>query len=203
MMPKITDDRGITITEFIITLAIIAILAAMVALSTDNIRKARVSSVTRELLADLQQARVDAKTQGSSAAVARMRGAGVRFVDTSSYAVFKFNDCNENAEYEIDTCAGSKPEEADVQIKTVPSSIELMRSRDSDGLLMAPANVLADDVRIFDRFGLPRTYDWKPDTDYILVIRHQRVAFWKCIIIATNTLREGTWDDSTKTCTEQ
>jgi len=202
-MLKIKNERGFTITELLVIVGIIAILAAMVALSTDNIRKARVSSVTKELLADLQQARVDAKTKGSSAAVAQMRGAGVRFVDTSSYVAFKFNDCDNDFEYEIDTCAGSKPEEGDVQTKTVPSSIEIMRSRDGDGVLVVPANVLADDVLIFDRFGLPRKFDWTLGPDYILVIGHQRVKFWKCIIIATNTLREGIWDDSTNTCTEQ
>jgi prepilin-type N-terminal cleavage/methylation domain-containing protein len=194
--------RGFTLIELMVVIAIIAILAVIASLSVDLIRKEQVSSRTKRLLADIQQARVDAMTVGPTTTIQQMRGAGIRLVSPTSFVVFKFNDCDKDYTYDVDGCPGPEPrEEAEAQAATMPSPIEVKRL--NAGSLENPANVTAADILIFDRLGMPRTYEWSMVSDFTIVVRHQSAGHAKCIIIDTNSIREGSWNGSTNTCTRQ
>jgi prepilin-type N-terminal cleavage/methylation domain-containing protein len=193
--------RGFTLMELMVVISIIAILAVIASLSMDLIRKEQVSSRTKELLADIQQARVDAMTGGPTTTIQQMRGAGIRLVSPTSFVVFKFNDCDQDYTYDVDGCPGPAREEAEARVATMPPSIDIKRL--NAGSLVDPANVTAADILVFDRLGMPRTYEWSMVSDFTVVVRHQAAGHAKCIIIDTNSIREGSWNGSTNTCTRQ
>ncbi len=190
-------ERGFSLVELMVVIAIIAALAAVASLSMDFVRKERVTSKTKEILADLQQARVDALSIGPTEATGTipfMRGSGIRLVSSASYVIFKFNDCNQDSAYEVDGCTGPAREEAEARTISMPLSLELKRL---DGTtLVDPADVTADDIRIFDRFGMLRTNLWNTSPDFTLVVKHKNAEFAKCIIVTTNRIREGRWNGS-------
>ena len=200
-MRMIEKEQGVTLVELLTVVVLIAVLAGMAALSIDFLRKEQLSSQTKELLAALQEIRVDAKTLGPSTALPDMRGIGIRLVNRNEYVTFKFNDCDRDYVYDIDTCSGSTREEADAETRTFPASVMVQRL--AGGVLIDPANAVAEDIRIFDRFGMPRKSDWSADTgaNLILVLQHTGFNYGKCIMISTNTVREGKWNGTT--CTEQ
>lgn len=198
-MGRLKKQRGFTIVELMVVISIIAILAVIAALSADFIRKEQVASATKELLADLQQTRVEAMTAGPSTAIPQMRGSGIKLTSSSAYALFKFNDCNEDYVYGADTCTGSKPEEAEARTVAMPSSIELLRF---DGTNLVTPTGVAADMRIFDRYGMPRAADtWAAVGSTVLVLRHRSAGHTKCIAIETNKVREGAWNGTS--CAQQ
>ena len=93
-MRMIEKEQGVTLVELLTVVVLIAVLAGMAALSIDFLRKEQLSSQTKELLAALQEIRVDAKTLGPSTALPDMRGIGIRLVNRNEYVTFKFNDCD-------------------------------------------------------------------------------------------------------------
>jgi hypothetical protein len=67
--------------------------------------------------------------------------------------------------------------------------------------LVTPAGALAD-MRIFDRYGMPRAADtWETVGSTVLVLRHRTAGHTKCIAIETNKIREGNWNGSS--CAQQ
>lgn len=195
---SINNESGITLIELIMVVSIIAIMAGFAALGMDIVHRERVSSATKEMYADLQRSRMDGMVTGATGSLPYIRGAGIRFESPTRYVTFKFNDCNQNYTYEIDGCAGAR-EESEIRTITMPSSIEIKRL--DAGSLVNPANVTADDIPIFDKFGMPRTFEWSVISSYIIVVKHQSAGYAKCIVIDTNSMREGSWDGSTNTCT--
>ncbi len=186
--------------ELMVIIAIIGILAGMSALSMDYIRKERVLSKTKEVLADLQGARMDGMVTGPTAttgSIPFMRGGGIRFVNSNSYIIFKFNDCNQDYDYDVDGCSSSR-EEADSHTITMPTGIELKRV--TGGALESPNNDLTKDILIFDRFGQPRQASWAVG-NRTLVVMHQTAGHKKCISISTSRIRQGNWNGTD--CVEQ
>ena len=173
-----TRTRGYTITELVVTLSIITIIAGLVPLSRDLIRQARVSSASKQLYADVQRLRVSAMTQKS-------RGFGIRFESPTAYTLFKFNDCNSDYLHDPDTCSGETKEEDIVMTRTLTSSLELNKTN--------PGTDIANEVLIFDRLGIPRTANWAFGWRTIIVKHSGDDDFMKCIVISTNRIREGLW----------
>ena len=130
------SEGGFSLIELMVVIAVVSIIATMAALGVSVIRRQQVSSAAKELIAAFQQVRVRAKTQGptdSAGTAPFMRGVGIRLISPTSYAVFKFNDCDEDYVYDADTCA-TLPEEVNTETETLPSSVEIMRRKD-DGQL--------------------------------------------------------------------
>lgn len=177
MMNYDWDRRGFTLIELLFVVAIIMILAGMATLGVDFIRKERLRSSTRELLADLQRARLESMTHGPTAGVPKMRGYGIR-VTATSYTTFMFYDSNENWQYDGVT------EESQAKTKTLPTPVAV-----SPGLIL-----------IFDRTGYPRGTAWESLTP-TFITQHQGINESKCVNVGLNTIREGWWNGTI--CQEQ
>ena len=190
--------RGFSLIEVMVVITIIAIMAGFAALGMDFIRREKVSSVTKDLVSDLQRLRIDALTQGpdsgTGAVMPNLRGFGIRFDSTTSYVTFAFNDANTNFIY------SGTGEEVKAKTKTVSSSIKVEVNNDA-----------AYNIVIYDRMGIPTRY--KPDgtpktiaTDadaLILKVQDVSGAAVKCIKVTMNSIRQGAWNASTSSCSEQ
>lgn len=179
-MEKRSTD-GFTILELMVVVCIAGILSGFAYLGKDLIRREQVSSITHELLADIQLARMNAITQAG-------KGYGIRFESPTTYVLFQFNDCNNDFSYDDDSCYGSSREEAHPVRKTLPFPIVLNKTNAS--------NNFDNDVLIFDSFGRPRQKNWGMGMMTILV-RHKQDdngEFVKCVSISINRVRESRWN---------
>ncbi|MEK6698009.1 MAG: prepilin-type N-terminal cleavage/methylation domain-containing protein [Nitrospirota bacterium] len=185
-------ERGMSLIELLTVIVIIAIMAGFVSVSKDLIRRERVASITRELYADLQRARLDSMTKDS-------QGFGVRFESSNAYTIFQFNDCNGDYNYDSNTCAGGGREEIPLMTKNMPSSVELKKTN--------PSTDCDNKVLIFDRFGLPRRDTGGLGMMTIVVKNEPDSGLIKCVSVSTNRIREGLWGWDKKerrdTCIEQ
>jgi prepilin-type N-terminal cleavage/methylation domain-containing protein len=180
-MKRENNMRGMTLFEMMLVIAIMAICAGFTSHGMDLVRRERVASAARMLYADIQKARVEAVTRGGD-------GFGIRLVSRNSYEMFKFNDCNNDSNYDPDSCPGGTREEADVIQRELHSSVELHKTN--------PFTDVSDDVRIFDRFGSPRCSTGGLGGITILVGDNQKSGPIRCISISTNRIREGIWKGS-------
>lgn len=177
-MDRFSSTRGVTLLELIIVMAILAILVTLSSLGTDLIQRERVRSATRELLADLQRLRIDAMTRDA-------RGAGIRFESSGSYVLFQFNDCNQDGNYDHDTCGGDGREEANAIVRTMPKSVILRKTNLVDNI--------NGEVCIFDRFGTPRQKTGGFGIMTIIVRNERDPKIVRCVKLSVNRVIEGRW----------
>ncbi|HUJ19488.1 MAG TPA: prepilin-type N-terminal cleavage/methylation domain-containing protein [Nitrospirota bacterium] len=188
----IKDERGFSLVEVVVVVAIIGILAAISMESMDLVRRERVSSASKRLLGDLQGVRMDAMSTGPSGTMDAMqyiRGAGIRLVSSSQYVTFKFNDCNQDYIYSSTSCTGSTPEEYLSTTVTLPNNVQLFT---------APTSTIV----LFDHLGMAHKYDWTSlgGSPIVFVVQWPSLASY-CINVSNNKIREGSWDGTT--CNEK
>ncbi len=172
---------GFTLIELLVVMVLITILAGFTSMGFDLLRRERVTSATRELIADLQRARLDAMTGDG-------KGTGIRLVSGGkSYVIFKFEDCNDDYTYDTNTCNGNR-EEKILSEKKLPDSLVLTKTN-----LFTGVN---DDVRIFDRSGITRWHTWGAGGITIVINSMPDAGLTKCIAISVNRIREGVWKNS-------
>jgi len=178
---KIDGMRGLTLLELLFVLVIMTLLFGFVSQGADLVRRERVASATQELYSDIQKARVDAMTRVG-------KGFGIRLASHGSYVIFKFNDCNSDSNYDINTCANGTREETDMVKRELHPSVMLCK--------MNPSIEVNNDVRVFDRFGVPRRSSGGLGPITIYVKNDQSIGPIRCVTISTNRIREGTWNGS-------
>ena len=170
--------QGVALLEVLFIIGIIALLVGFTSKGADLVRRERVASATRELYADIQKARVDAMTQDG-------KGFGIRLVSHNTYVMFKFDDCNNDSNYDADTCANGTREETNIVKRELHPSVALHKTN--------PSTDVDDDVRIFDRFGSPRRSTGGLGGITIIIGNDQEADAIRCISISTNRIREGIW----------
>jgi prepilin-type N-terminal cleavage/methylation domain-containing protein len=172
---------GFTFLELMVVICIAGILSAFAYSGKDLIRREQVSSATRELLADIQIARMNAITQAG-------KGYGIRFESATTYVLFQFNDCNNDYNYDANACDGGSREEANPIRKTISSSVVLSKSN--------TVKYLDNNLVIFDTFGRPRQENWGMGMMTILIRHRQDAGIIRCISISMNRIRESIWNGS-------
>lgn len=178
------DQRGFTLVELIVVVAIFAALVTIVvAMTTSNLQKHRLSGSSRELLADFQRARMDALTTSSPGATTR--GFGIRFSSPNTYFLFEFNDANGNFNYDDDS------EEFEGEEKTLAPSVTVQRL--SGGALVNPSGA-DDDIILYDKRGMLRDVDWSTVAGATFVLQVPGVTPSRCVVISPVRIREGVWD---------
>lgn len=178
-MMKNKGMKGFTFLELMIVICIAGILSGFAYLGHDLIQHEKVSSLSRELLADIQTARMNAITREG-------KGFGIRFESPTTYVLFQFNDCNNDYNYDSNTCEGGSAEESNVVRKTIASPVVLQKS--------TQANDVENEIIIFDKFGHPRQKNWGLGMMTILVKLESDPSFVKCVTISMNRVREALWN---------
>ncbi len=189
-----TNESGITLIELLVVVGIIIALAGIAAIGVKYIQRERVSSSTRQLMADIQRARFNAMAQGPSATdpnLSQLRGYGIRFVAPQSYVYFAFNDANLDIQY------SGAAEEVYPQTTTLPADVTLSTD-----------NTNAYPVLVYNKFGLPQRYTTggtqmtaAPAPGMSIVLTNAAAGYTKCVNVTMNTVREGVWNGTT--CLEQ
>jgi prepilin-type N-terminal cleavage/methylation domain-containing protein len=196
MLHKIKNEKGITLIEILVVLAIIAIVATLMAVGPEFSGTDRIRTASRELLSDLQWARQAAMTQGPGGTVPQLRGFGIRFESTNIYRIFRFNDTNTNFIYDAGEERSITDGEASPRQRDLYSTIQLMIN--SGGTPVSPNN----DVLLFDRQGMPRQSNWSfSQITFVIQNPNNPGAQAKCVTVTFNRIREGVW--SSGVCTEQ
>jgi type IV fimbrial biogenesis protein FimT len=78
---------GFTLVEFLVVVAVLAVLASFAAPSfTESIKKSRINSVQQELSASFQLARSEAIRRGFPVLLARTTGCGVVLIDADDWS---------------------------------------------------------------------------------------------------------------------
>jgi prepilin-type N-terminal cleavage/methylation domain-containing protein len=201
MRNSILNNKGYSLIELIIVVAILAILLSVASPSMDFIRRERVTSHMREMVADIQKTRSDAISsfQTNTVLAPFKRGSGIRFASPTSYVKFDFNDSipamaaggTSTGNFLYDGIA----EEVSQMTKTFTST-QIQIWMPQDGGFHAPAN----DIVIFDRAGLPHQADWRSigmdNVPVTITIRDPALPadYTRCIFIRAMLIQEGFWN---------
>lgn len=186
------DQKGFSLIELLVAIAIIAVMVGIASLGYDFVVRERHSSATKEILADLLKTRMDSLVTGPTATTGsspNLRGFGVRFNTPSSYTIFAFNDANVDFTY-------SPSEEVNTLLRTVASSTRLELSNNPDYKIL-----------MYDRMGLPTRVNAAGERlsgshSMTILVRDIQSTKVKCINIGVNSIREGAWDAVTSNCKE-
>ncbi|HWR73731.1 MAG TPA: prepilin-type N-terminal cleavage/methylation domain-containing protein [Nitrospirota bacterium] len=179
------NEYGFSLLELLTVLAIIGILAAMATLGMDFVRRERVMSASRMLLADLQRMRGQSLTSAPPAAMPTLRGFGVNFISSSSYSTFTFNDSfpPPGGNFIYDEAA----EAINARTTAIPVSVQLTING------AAPDNR----ILIFDRFGTPRADTWEFGIMTIVLTDPRVATDARCIVVSETRIREGNFAGGT------
>lgn len=196
MLRQMAGQKGFTLTEILLAIAIFGILLTLSYSGMEYVRKHRLQSASRELLSDLQRIRQDAITRGTqtkSGGTVISRGFGIRFDSSTSYQLFEFDDCNDSFSYNANTCPGppanpSAREEIGNRSQNLPSGITV-----TVGASTAPNS--DTHIVLFDRNGMPRQPNWS-FVGKTYVLRLAGVDPPRCVSISNVRIREGTWNGS-------
>ena len=190
------NNKGTTLVELAIVLAIVVIVGAIVAAGYGFLGADRVKSASRELFGDLQWIKHSSVTQGPDATVPQLRGFGIRLESPRAYRLVRFNDMNSNFQYDGAAEEAFLQGETSARQKEIPLPLEIQIK--SSSKLVAPQNT----ILLFDHLGIPRG-DKLGFQQKTIVIHHpdNKDIPKKCISISFNRIREGQWDGNN--CQEQ
>lgn len=178
---KVKTERGFSLVELLTVVALIGIVIAIAALSSDFIKAHRLTAASRQMLADFQKARQDAMTRRTES-ITNSKGFGITFTSSSAYNQFEFNDANDN--YAFDSGEGAEPQQ-----RTLSSGLTVKLDDGTD----PTGNVL-----IYDKRGILRDNAWAPvTTAQTYVLTYSGVSQGRCIRIEPVRVREGTWNGAT------
>lgn len=179
-MPRVAkNEYGFSLLEVLTVLAIIGIMAAMATLGMDFVRRERVMSASRMLLADLQRMRGQSLTTAPPPAMQNMRGFGLNFISSGAYSTFTFND--------------SFPPPLGNFIYDEASEAQNVRTTDLPATVQLTIGGAVPDNRIliFDRFGTPRADTWGIGNMTIVLMDPNVPTDARCIVVSETRIREG------------
>ncbi len=195
------NQNGFSLVELLIVISLIGIISSMATLGFEIVRRERLSNATKQVVADIQKARMDAVISKQSTTV--MTGAGIRFNTAAStaYVLFNFSDSAIT-----DFAYSGTSEEANPREQDINSSLSLQIWPDDYS-----SNLYS--ILIYDTMGFPRRF--KPDgtavpddsdptqKPVILLLTETNLNRTKCVVISLNGIREGNWYGATTTCSQQ
>ena len=168
-----------------VVVSIIGILAGLSYLGANFIRDQRLTSASRRVLGDIQQARVSALISGSTSTVI---GYGIVFQPPRSYVSFAFQDANMDFSYQTGEESGP----------ITPVTYTL-----SPSVTLSLPTTSNYPVLIYSRQGYPTVYDGggnspSPSPQEIdIVLTDVSINKARCIQVTINYVREGVWSGAT------
>lgn len=174
------NEKGFSLTELLIVVAIMSIVASIAIWGSSSIKNYRLTSASKQLYGDLQKIRVDAMTK-SNPSLANSRGFGIRFSSNTAYTTFEFNDGDTDFTYD------GTGEESNTKQFTLPNGVTV-----TVGDAASPTG--NTNIRIYDKKGMMRTDSWSSATGITYVLRLTGVSQVRCVSISTVRIREGVWD---------
>ncbi len=192
------NQKGFSLIELLVIIGLMGILMTLASLSMDFVRKERLTSAAKQLVADIQKARVDAMVSSQSSNV--MTGAGIRFNSgpSNTYFAFNFIDGDDNFAY-----SGPGEETGGARSYEIHSALSLEIAPPGETEYSDPSyNIL-----MYNRMGLPSRFKSAgsdaSDGKIVLLLRENTLNITKCVRVDINRIREGFWDANGTRCMEQ
>jgi type II secretory pathway pseudopilin PulG len=172
MMGKIQKNRGFSLIELIVIVAIMIILLAIgIPQLSKYMQKYNVEKEITSLYGDLVNQRFKSMNSGIPH--------GVRFDSSKQYTIFTFDDKNYNLKFD-DT-----NEEKDASIKTVNYDLQ------------AGGNSISGKVILFDKTGMAKTSSWGLG-NFTIDINYP--AKYNCLSISSSRIKMGVWNENDHSC---